>query len=77
LFKTNKRGWGIRTLDDLPPGSFISIYVGQLLADDEANMAGKMAGDEYFADLDFIEVAQTAKDGYESNVPSDDEEKDP
>ena len=29
------------------------------------------AGDEYFADLDFIEVAEEVKEGYESDVQSD------
>ena len=70
-FKTEKRGWGIRCLDDRPRGGFICVYAGQLLTDQEANEDGKEAGDEYLAELDLIEVVEKGKDGYESDVDID------
>ena len=70
-FKTEKRGWGIRCLDDIPRGGFICVYAGQLLTDQEANEDGKEAGDEYLAELDLIEVVEKGKDGYESDVDID------
>ena len=49
MFKTEKRGWGIRTLCDIPAGSFICVYVGNLYTNEEGNKQGVEAGDEYFA----------------------------
>jgi len=68
VFKTEKRGWGIRTLYDMPGGSFICVYVGNLYESEEANKQGQNFGDEYFAELDMIEVVEKRKDGYESDV---------
>ena len=50
------RGWGLRCLDDIPRGGFICIYAGQLLTDQGANEDGQQYGDEYLAELDYIEV---------------------
>lgn len=74
LFRTEKRGWGIRCLDDITKGQFICVYAGQLLTEQEANENGKQFGDEYLAELDLIESIEQAKDGYESDVDSIDEE---
>jgi len=68
IFKTENRGWGIRTLDDLPQGTFIATYVGKLYGPEEGNIQGTQFGDSYFADLDMIEVVEGRKDGYESDV---------
>ncbi|XP_052229285.1 histone-lysine N-methyltransferase SETDB1-like isoform X4 [Dreissena polymorpha] len=68
VFKTEKRGWGLRCLDDIPHGGFICIYAGQLLTDQGANEDGQQYGDEYLAELDYIEVAERQKEGYESDV---------
>ncbi|XP_070198817.1 histone-lysine N-methyltransferase SETDB1-like [Littorina saxatilis] len=68
VFKTEKRGWGLRCLNDIPKGGFICIYAGQLLTDMGANFDGKQYGDEYLAELDFIEVVERQKEGYESDV---------
>ena len=57
VFKTEKRGWGIRTLHDIPQGAFVSVYVGNLYSSEEANKQGQNFGDEYFAELDMIEVS--------------------
>ena len=79
VFKTEKRGWGIRTLHDIPQGSFICVYVGNLFESEEANKQGQNFGDEYFAELDMIEVVERRKDGYESDVSDEgyDEEDTP
>ena len=37
LYKTERRGWGVRTLCDIPRGGFICIYVGKLYTNEEAN----------------------------------------
>merc|ERR1719192_1779675 len=66
VFKTEKRGWGIRAIHDIPQGAFLSVYVGNLYTNDEANRQGQNFGDEYFADLDMIEVIEKRKDGFES-----------
>lgn len=71
VYKTANRGWGIRCLNDVPKGGFICVYAGHLLTEQKANEAGENAGDEYFAELDYIEVAERLKQGYESDVPDD------
>ncbi|XP_077519248.1 histone-lysine N-methyltransferase eggless-like isoform X2 [Amblyomma americanum] len=76
VFKTEKRGWGIRCLDDLPQGSFICVYSGQLLTEQAANEDGNQYGDEYLAELDHIEVVEKQKEGYESDVVGASDEED-
>ncbi|KAL5288803.1 egg family protein [Megaselia abdita] len=70
VFKTNNRGWGIRGLNDIPKGCFICVYAGNLLTEQNANEGGKDTGDEYFAELDYIEVVEKQKEGYESDAES-------
>ncbi|XP_049839589.1 histone-lysine N-methyltransferase eggless-like isoform X2 [Schistocerca gregaria] len=71
VFKTVRRGWGIRCLNDIPQGSFICVYAGRLLTEQGANEGGKNYGDEYLAELDYIEVVERMKEDYESDVPED------
>ncbi|KAF8796328.1 Histone-lysine N-methyltransferase SETDB1 like protein [Argiope bruennichi] len=68
MFKTKRKGWGIRCLDDIEAGAFICIYAGQLLTEQGADEDGNLFGDEYLAELDHIEVAEKLKEGYESGV---------
>ncbi|XP_012264079.2 histone-lysine N-methyltransferase SETDB1 [Athalia rosae] len=77
VFKTGPRGWGIRCLNDIPHGSFICIYAGTLLTEQGANEGGKNYGDEYLAELDYVEAVEGIKEGYESDVmePEEPEEK--
>ncbi|KAK7082459.1 hypothetical protein SK128_008527 [Halocaridina rubra] len=76
LFKTARRGWGVRTLCDIPRGGFICVYVGKILSENVANEEGKMiGGDDYYAELDYIEVMESMKEGYEEDVVSPEEEK--
>lgn len=71
LFLTEKKGWGVRCLNDIPQGSFICIYVGCLLTETDANEGGKNYGDEYLAELDYIEVLEKIKEDYEDDVPEE------
>jgi hypothetical protein len=56
IFYTSEKGWGVRTLYDLPAGTFLSFYTGEILNDEDANRRGleKTMGDVYFTALDFI-----------------------
>ncbi|KAI3971926.1 hypothetical protein MKX01_030127 [Papaver californicum] len=49
IFKTKSRGWGVRSLNSIPSGSFICEYTGELLAEKEADQ--RMGNDEYLFDL--------------------------
>ncbi|XP_058177570.1 histone-lysine N-methyltransferase eggless [Anopheles ziemanni] len=70
VFKTSDRGWGIRSLNDIPNGSFVCIYAGLLLTEEASNLICKQdpTGDEYFAELDYIETVEHEKEGYESDA---------
>ena len=76
VFKTASRGWGIRTLVDLPGGAFVCTYVGNLYTAEASNSIGKNFGDEYFAELDLVENVEGHKDGWESDVIEPGEESD-
>jgi hypothetical protein len=41
-------------LVDLPVGTFVCSYVGEILTDVMADLQGRQGGDEYYADLDLI-----------------------
>ncbi|XP_069039287.1 histone-lysine N-methyltransferase EHMT1-like isoform X3 [Lepisosteus oculatus] len=49
LFRTRKMGWGVRTLQDIPQGTFVCEYVGELISDSEADVR---QDDSYLFDLD-------------------------
>lgn len=50
IFRTfNQTGWGVSTLDNIPSGTFVSRYVGEVITFDEAEKRSK----EYLFDLDF------------------------
>ncbi|KAJ7308066.1 hypothetical protein JRQ81_008571 [Phrynocephalus forsythii] len=38
LFRTQRMGWGVRTMQDIPLGTFVCEYVGELISDAEANV---------------------------------------
>jgi SAD/SRA domain/SET domain/Pre-SET motif len=48
IFKTENRGWGVRSLSSIPSGSFVCEYVGELLRDEEAD---RRSNDEYLFDI--------------------------
>ena len=68
MFKTEKCGWGIRCLDDIPQGQFICVYTGEIVTKQQANGDGKKFGEEYFVDLDLIKCVENCKPGFESGV---------
>ena len=74
VFKTSSRGWGLRTLVDMPGGAFVCTYVGNLYESEEANTVGRNFGDEYFAELDLVENVERHKEGYESEVVEPEQE---
>ncbi|KAL5729018.1 [histone H3]-lysine(4) N-trimethyltransferase [Ranunculus cassubicifolius] len=49
VFKTDSRGWGVRSLNSIPSGSFICEYTGELLEDMEAEQ--RINSDEYLFDI--------------------------
>ncbi|XP_015174103.1 PREDICTED: histone-lysine N-methyltransferase SUV39H2 [Polistes dominula] len=60
IFKTdNGRGWGVKTLESIKKGSFVTQYVGEVISSDEADKRGKeydAAGRTYLFDLDYNET---------------------
>ncbi|XP_073135616.1 uncharacterized protein [Henckelia pumila] len=49
IFKTDSRGWGLRSVNSIPSGSFICEYAGELLEDKEAEQ--RVGNDEYLFDI--------------------------
>ncbi|VDP14351.1 unnamed protein product [Soboliphyme baturini] len=70
IFKTERSGWGVRTLYDIPMGTFVCIYAGGLMSDNRAEALGHILGDEYYADLDFLGTVQSpCKSSHMSDTP--------
>ncbi|KAL5962532.1 Histone-lysine N-methyltransferase SETDB1 [Taenia solium] len=65
VFKTNRKGWGIRALNAIPKGAFICTYAGAIYDDTKAIEEGYDNGDEYQAELDYIETVEKHKIDYE------------
>ncbi|ROI82007.1 Histone-lysine N-methyltransferase SETDB1-A [Anabarilius grahami] len=74
LFMTRQKGWGIRCRDDVAKGTFVCIITGKIVNEDEVNEDDTMSGNEYLANLDFIEGVENLKEGYESEVYCSDTE---
>ncbi|XP_076836898.1 histone-lysine N-methyltransferase EHMT1 isoform X2 [Brachyhypopomus gauderio] len=49
LFRTQDMGWGVRTLQDIPRGTFVCEYVGEIISDAEADVR---ENDSYLFSLD-------------------------
>ncbi|XP_017294050.1 histone-lysine N-methyltransferase EHMT1 isoform X2 [Kryptolebias marmoratus] len=49
LFRTSKKGWGVRALQDIPQGTFVCEYVGEIITEAEAEMR---QNDAYLFSLD-------------------------
>ncbi|KAL8196150.1 hypothetical protein R6Q57_025150 [Mikania cordata] len=49
IFKTESRGWGVRSLSSISSGSFICEYIGELLEEIEAEK--RTGNDEYLFDI--------------------------
>ncbi|XP_028827754.1 histone-lysine N-methyltransferase EHMT1 isoform X2 [Denticeps clupeoides] len=49
LFRTRLMGWGVRALQDIPQGTFVCEYVGEIISDAEADVR---ENDSYLFSLD-------------------------
>ncbi|XP_007575890.1 histone-lysine N-methyltransferase EHMT1 isoform X5 [Poecilia formosa] len=49
VFRTGNKGWGVRTLQDIPQGSFVCEYVGEIISEGEADTR---QNDAYLFSLD-------------------------
>lgn len=49
LFRTNGKGWGVRSLRYISKGSYVCEYVGEIISDSEAD---HREDDSYLFDLD-------------------------
>ncbi|OAD62170.1 Eukaryotic translation initiation factor 2 subunit 3, Y-linked [Eufriesea mexicana] len=62
IFRTaNGRGWGVKTLQAIKKGSFVTQYVGEVITSEEAEKRGKeydAAGRTYLFDLDYNEFEE-------------------
>ncbi len=54
----------MRCLDDIPKGQFICTYTGHLITEEESDIRAIETGDEYFAELDFVECLKKLKEGF-------------
>ena len=61
VFRTKKKGFGVRTLAYIPAGTFIGTYAGKVKDDD----ASILTNDNYLTELDFIETAEQHKRDFE------------
>ena len=68
LYKTSNKGWGLRCLDDIPKGTFICTYAGEIMTEEQSDIRGKELGDEYFAELDFVECLKKLREGYDTEM---------
>ncbi|KAG7480473.1 hypothetical protein MATL_G00056510 [Megalops atlanticus] len=49
VFRTRNMGWGVRTLQNIPQGTFVCEYVGEIISDAEADIR---ENDSYLFNLD-------------------------
>ncbi|KAL3115594.1 hypothetical protein niasHT_014271 [Heterodera trifolii] len=71
LFMTADKGWGVRTLVDIPQGAFVCTYSGEILDENVAESQGKAISDIYLAELDLIKVVEGAKEEQGIDLISD------
>ncbi|XP_074269248.1 histone-lysine N-methyltransferase, H3 lysine-9 specific SUVH6-like [Silene latifolia] len=67
IFKTGKRGWGVRSISAIPSGSFICEYIGELLDDKEAEE--RAGSDEYLFDIGQNYNDSSLSDGVSALMP--------
>ena len=56
IFKTKDRGWGVRSVTSVPEGTFVALYAGEIITNDEAEARGLFydkLNRTYLFDLDF------------------------
>ncbi|KAF3448251.1 hypothetical protein FNV43_RR08964 [Rhamnella rubrinervis] len=69
VFKTETRGWGVRSLNSISSGSFICEYIGELLEEKEAEQ--RTGTDEYLFDIGNNYNDYTPWDGVSNPKPED------
>ncbi|KAK3525485.1 hypothetical protein QTP86_032367 [Hemibagrus guttatus] len=75
VFMTRHKGWGLRCLDDMSKGTFVCVFTGKVVKDEVVNAESAMSGNEYLANLDYIEGVEKLKEGYESEAHCSDKEE--
>ncbi|XP_017699205.2 histone-lysine N-methyltransferase, H3 lysine-9 specific SUVH6-like isoform X1 [Phoenix dactylifera] len=67
IFKTEARGWGLRSLKKIPSGSFVCEYVGEILEDEEAQ---KRRNDEYLFAIGNNYYDKSLWEGLSTSIPA-------
>ncbi|KAL5551350.1 hypothetical protein UlMin_001526 [Ulmus minor] len=67
IFKTKSRGWGVRSLNFIPSGSFVCEYIGELLKEKEAEE--RAGNDEYLFDIGNNYNDSSLWDGLSTLIP--------
>ncbi|UJR36082.1 hypothetical protein I4U23_028818 [Adineta vaga] len=70
LFQDKHKGWGLRTLHDLPRGTYICQYIGELITSDQGHERAQTIDDRYQTSLDLVRQIR-----YENNNNKDEEEE--
>lgn len=73
IFRTENRGWGVKAVERIQKGTFITEYVGEVITSEEAESRGKkydLEGMTYLFDLDFDDenTAFTIDSAYVGNI---------
>lgn len=69
VFRTEDRGWGLRTLHDITEGSFICTYKGEII---DFESFGKLdRSNDYVAALDYIDSGRKSKRDFDLNSDHD------
>ncbi|CAF0959126.1 unnamed protein product [Adineta steineri] len=73
LFKDKNKGWGLRTLHDIPRGTYICQYIGELITSDEGNDRAQTMDDRYQTSLDLVkQIRYEINNGEEYNDNDED-----
>ncbi|ONK76564.1 uncharacterized protein A4U43_C03F29630 [Asparagus officinalis] len=67
IFKTSKRGWGVRSLYSIPSGTFVCEYIGEMLEDADAEK--RTTNDEYLFDIGHNYEDRALWEGLPSYIP--------
>ena len=68
IFKTTKKGWGVKTLEDIEKGTYISEYCGEIITNDVANQRGEIEDYKmtYFLQMNYEYTIDATKMGNEA-----------
>lgn len=64
MFKTAKKGWGVKTRSPIPSGRFLGVYSGEMITEAECEARGALydkVGRTYLFDLDGFHIATPPK----------------